>query len=115
MRSIPRLALILSLTAVLAVPISPAHAKAPPRGEYECTIGYPPIGFGTIVIKKDKKYKHGYDPPFKKGGKFKNPSGNKIRFKSGPMKGSPASGRGPTTVLSSSCATPRTGSRTSTA
>jgi hypothetical protein len=64
-----------------------AHAGPPPKGKYECTIGYPPIGFGTIVIKADGVYKRGYDPPFKKGGKYKNPKGKQIKFTTGPLKG----------------------------
>ena len=72
------------------VAASPALAKSPPKGKYECTIG----GYyaDTIKIKSAKTYKRfGKSGKYAAGGKKKSfPQGYKgytIKFKTGPFKG----------------------------
>ena len=64
------------------VPAAAASAKAPPKGTYECDYAESGRLFGLINILSNKKYAWNG----KKTGKY-SVSGNKLKFKSGPMKG----------------------------
>lgn len=81
----------LSLTFVLAVGLaSPAVAKAPPRGKYDCVIGSGNTLFGTLAIKDASHYTHrGSKGTFAaRGGSVTYPDkivGYKISFKGGTL------------------------------
>lgn len=75
--------------ALLLLPGTSA-AKSPPKGKYECTIGY--TLFGDLYIKSDGAYKHrGTKGTFKAGSKkitWKDGrKGWKISFKKGSLNG----------------------------
>ena len=64
------------------VPAAAASAKAPPKGTYQCEYAESGRLFGLINILSAKKYAWNNG----KSGKY-SVSGNKLKFKSGPMKG----------------------------
>jgi hypothetical protein len=82
--SAKRLASLLAaaaLLASLALP-APAAAKLPPSGFYECVLASVNQYLGDLTIKGDQ-----YKVNKSAWGKMTNPSGRKIRFKSGAWKG----------------------------
>jgi len=88
MRSRIRLVALVAVAALLLVPITPAQAKPPPKGKYECVIGSGSTLFGNIKILGGGQYKYsrfGKKGTFKAGKKKRsfsggNVSGYSIRF-----------------------------------
>jgi hypothetical protein len=76
----------ITLAAVLALaPVAAAPAKAPTRGKYTCT-GEFIVKPHKLTIKKKKRYRYKTSSKFTSGGgKFKV-KGNKIKFRTGPLK-----------------------------
>ena len=83
------IALLACALCLLSAPL--AHAKAPPKGKYDCTIGAGTL-FGTLTIKAGGAYSHrGSKGTFRaKGGKVEFPDGLRgwrISFKGGGLAG----------------------------
>jgi hypothetical protein len=85
-----RLASILALALAVSVAAGPAQAGGGlPRKTYHCYVffspGVPTYTGRTITIKSARKYAW-FDSKSTRPGKYKR-SGDKIKFKSGPLKG----------------------------
>ena len=82
---------LLTVTGLLATAmLAPAaQAKSPPKGTYECTIGFSNQLFGSIKVKAGGKYKYSR---FGKTGTFK--TGKTKKKFSGETKGYPISFKG---------------------
>jgi hypothetical protein len=80
-KRIASLLVAVGLLVSLVLPTS-AAAKLPPTGFYECVLASVNQYLGDLKIKGDQ-----YKVNDSKWGTMKNPSGRKIRFKSGAWKG----------------------------
>lgn len=53
-----KLTVLFAITLLALALASPAAAKAPPKGKYDCVIGAYGNLFGTLTIKNGKRYTH---------------------------------------------------------
>ena len=86
MRALSQISVFACVVALL-VPVA-AHAKAPPKGKYDCTIGGSTL-FGTLTIKKGGRFTHnGTKGTFKHSKRTTFPrglKGYKLKFKGGSL------------------------------